>query len=211
MDTSKFTKETYDLLLEAVKNLPNEAVETTKKETTRKGYDTTGFQYQYLVNVLNEVLTPAGWTFKYSIIKETEGKWQNGRSFYDITVNVTMNILGCVRSCAGGHRSEIHADALKGAITNAFKKTVAFYGVGKKAYEGTLDEDYQPIPVENVKTPARYSNPSPSPVVQGSACGKCGAPMKVSKTGSNYCSALCWKNKQEPTISYDDPNKVVPF
>lgn len=25
-------------------------------------------------------------------------------------------------------------------------------------------------------------------------CPKCGAPMKLSKTGSKYCSALCWKN-----------------
>lgn len=25
-------------------------------------------------------------------------------------------------------------------------------------------------------------------------CPKCGSPMKISKTGTKYCSALCWKN-----------------
>ena len=39
-----------------------------------------------------------------------------------------------------------YADALKGAITNGFKKTAAFWGVGRDAYAGTIDDDNTPLP-----------------------------------------------------------------
>ena len=153
-ETKEETKEEelniYQKLLKAVDSLPKEAIEKASKEITRKGYDTTGYQYQFLVNVLNEVLGIGQWDFTYTILRETEGKWSNGRSFWDITVDVkvTFKNIGSF-NCVGGHKSELHADALKGAITNGFKKTVAFFGVGKKAYEGTIDEDYRPLPQEN--------------------------------------------------------------
>jgi hypothetical protein len=41
----------------------------------------------------------------------------------------------------GGHRSSDLTDAFKGASTNALKKASAFFGVGKEAFEGTIDED----------------------------------------------------------------------
>jgi len=138
----------YEELIKAVDALPKEAVEKADKNVTRKGYNTTGYQYQFLVNVLNDVIGVGEWGFNYKIIKEIEGKWNNGRGFWDITVEVFIWIqIGNKRpsfSCVGGHKSEAYADALKGAITNGFKKTVAFFGVGKKAYEGTIDDDYRP-------------------------------------------------------------------
>lgn len=141
----------YQELMKAVDALPKEAVEKAKKEITRKGYDTTGYQYQFLVNVLNEVVGIGDWGFDYKILKELEGKWGNGKCFWEITVEVTVWIMigenkKVSFACIGGHKSEMHADALKGAITNGFKKTVTFFGVGKKAYEGTIDDDYRPIP-----------------------------------------------------------------
>ena len=50
------------------------------------------------------------------------------------------------RSNVGGHKAVNYADALKGAITNAFKKTAAFWGVGRAAYAGTIDDDNKPSP-----------------------------------------------------------------
>ena len=139
----------YKQLVEATNNLPKDAVEKAPKNITRKGYDTTGYGYQFLVNVLNETLGIGGWGFKYELLKEIEGKWSNEKSYWDITVNVTVwikvdNSTPASFSCVGGHKSEMYSDALKGAITNGFKKTVAFFGVGKNAYEGTIDEDYRP-------------------------------------------------------------------
>lgn len=157
-----FTKEIYDKLVEAVEKLPDGAIERTKKSDTRKGYDTTGYQYQFLVNILNEVIGPSDWGFDYTIIKEVQGSWESGRPFYDITTEVSITILGATRKCVGGHRAESHSDALKGAITNGFKKTIAFFGVGKKAYEGTVDEDYRPVPVETKKPTTKKLAPKPT-------------------------------------------------
>ncbi len=141
-----FNEEIYKKLVEAVEKLPENAVERTKKETTRKGYDTTGYQYQYLVNVLNEIIGVNGWSFTYTIAKEDEGTRQSGQKYWEVTIDMEVTILDAKRMCAGGHISSTYADAKKGAITNALKKTLALFGIGKKAYEGTIDEDYMPIP-----------------------------------------------------------------
>lgn len=170
----------YDDLLRAVEGLPKSAVERTDKLVTRKGYDTTGYQYQFLVNVMNEIIGIENWSFDYILVKEIEGKYNNGKPWWDITVDVIITAsIGekiITRKCAGGHRSEMYADALKGAITNGYKKTVALFGVGKKAYEGTIDEDYRPLsganePNKPVKsdsaTPPRNQDKSPGNAQEG--------------------------------------------
>jgi len=125
---------------------PEGSVERTKKEQTRKGYDTTGYKYQYLVDRFNEVFGIEGWSFTWEIIREKEGKWKSGSAFFDITVKVNINVLEKTnRSMAGGHISSLYCDALKGAITNAFKKCAAMYGVGGDAYKGIIDDDNIPI------------------------------------------------------------------
>jgi len=149
------TPEIYQKLLKAVEALPKEAIERTKKEDTRKGYDTTGYQYQYLVNVLNDVVTPSGWSIDYTVDRVFEGKTSKGQDSYDVTVDLELDILGNKKKCAGGHRSTSYGDAKKGAITNALKKTLALYGIGKKAYEGTIDDDYKPLP-DAKNNPVKY-------------------------------------------------------
>lgn len=161
-------KNLYQRLVEAVEKLPKEAVETATKEVTRKGYDTTGYQYQYLVNILNEVAGLGRWNFTWKIIKEISGNYASGKSFWDITAEVSIMVEGNTMSCAGGHRSENYADALKGAITNGFKKTAAFFGVGIKAYQGILDEDYRQeaegaVAVTTNQPSPQTSNPVPAP------------------------------------------------
>lgn len=214
--TKEFTKEIYTQLLSAVAALPEEAVERAKKEITRKGYDTTGYQYQYLVNVLNDVIGPADWGFAYVIVKEKEGTRSTGKGYWEITVSVEITILGTKRICVGGHKADAHADALKGAITNGFKKTLAFFGVGKKAYEGTIDDDYLPEDDGNAiahDVKKAFSKPMPQtneppfadappmdsgyrPIPHASelgVCKSCGAPNLMSKTkGKPYCSKKCW-------------------
>lgn len=155
-------KTIYAKLIEAVEALPKEAVESAKKADTRKGYDTTGYQYQFLVNVLNEVVGLGNWGMVWNVLKEQKGQYSSGKEFFDITASVTVWIMDGEKKAeftnVGGHQSPLYNDALKGSITNGFKKTVSYFGIGKKAYEGTLDEDYR-TQTEEVKAPS----PKPAP------------------------------------------------
>ena len=72
--------------------LDKDAVEKAPKSINRKGYDTTGYQYQYVVERLNQVLGIDKWTFSYRIIKEIAGNWSTGKSFWDITVDIKIEI-----------------------------------------------------------------------------------------------------------------------
>ena len=123
------------------KPLPKEAIQRTKKNETKKGYDTTGYGYQFIVNRFNEVLGIGGWGWDYKIVKVVEGSYKTGQKFYEITAEATIKVEEPGHTEPGGHRSSNYPDALKGASTNAFKKTAAFYGVGKDAYEGSIDPD----------------------------------------------------------------------
>ena len=124
-------------------SLPTEAVQRTAAEKTRKGYDTTGFGYAYAVNRFNEVCGLDGWGYDYKIVREIEGQFKSGTPNWEICVELGIWVKSKenIRRCVGGHLATSYSDALKGAITNAFKKTAAFWGVGKQAYEGSIDDD----------------------------------------------------------------------
>ena len=135
--------ETIKLLSE---KLSNEAVQRTQGKETKKGYDTTGYGYQYAVDKFNDVLGEE-WGFDWKIIHQSEGNYKSGTPFNDIVVEVSIWIKDKKpRSCVGGHTAITYADALKGAITNGFKKTASFWGVGRDAFAGTIDDDNQPLP-----------------------------------------------------------------
>jgi len=144
----------YEELKMSLKDLYGEGcVERTKKEITRKGYDTTGYGYQFCVNRLNEVLPRFSltWSTQDSIKLIREYPVKSGAIYYEYAGKLTLLFLDEYnnvvdrKECYGGHQSSTHTDAMKGAFTNAFKKTVALFGVGADAYEGTIDEDFRPI------------------------------------------------------------------
>lgn len=164
--SKEFTKDIYDKIQKAVRELPKEAVESTKKEQTKKGYDTTGYKYQYLVNILNEVVGVDNWGFDYEVIKDNIVTTRSGMDMYDVTVKLKMTVLNAERVSSGGHRSALYGDALKGAITNGFKKTSAFFGLGKKAYEGTIDDDNTAIDGEQGSAGQIKPSQSKSPTDQ---------------------------------------------
>jgi hypothetical protein len=146
--------EKENIIKKLSEKISEEAIQRTKKDETKKGYDTDGYGYQYIVDRFNETCG-SEWGFEWKIIKEIEGEYRSGAKFFEIVVDVGIWVTNkaCLRSCAGGHISMSYADALKGAITNGFKKTAAFWGVGRDAYAGTIDDDNQPLPdsLENVK------------------------------------------------------------
>jgi hypothetical protein len=127
--------------------LPPEAIQRTKDKQTHKGYDTDGYCVQFCVNRLNEVLGTE-WGVLWEIMNQDKGSTSTGKPCWEITVKIGIWVLRRedVRWQAGGHVSKTHFDALKGAVTNGFKKAAALWGVGRHAFEGALDDDNDPWP-----------------------------------------------------------------
>ena len=125
---------------------PAEAIQRTTKEQSKKGYDTTGIACQYIINRFNDVLG-LSWGFHYEILKEQEGEFSQSKlPYHEIVMKMTIWIIDTdvprySRSGIGGHTAINYADALKGAISNALKKTASLFGNGRQGYEGSLDED----------------------------------------------------------------------
>lgn len=128
--------------------MPQEAIQRTIGTETKKGYDTDGYGYQFCVDRFNSVLGLEGWGFDWEIIKEMEGAFKSGQPFFAVDIKMAIWVVSREnkRVCVGGHMSSSFADALKGAITNGFKKTASFWGVGRDAYAGTIDDDNKPLP-----------------------------------------------------------------
>jgi hypothetical protein len=131
---------------------PESCIQRTEGKLTGRGYDTTGIGYQHIVNRLNEVLGIGGFR-AHRTVTVKEVKRSNGRPAFEAICDLTLelgqwvdgNFVVFAESLAdGGHIASSEADARKGAYTNAFKKAAAFHGVGKAAYEGTLDDDNIP-------------------------------------------------------------------
>ena len=120
------------------KALPKEAIQKSEGVKTGKGYDTTGYGYQYIVNRLNETLGIEGWNYEYKEINRIDGVSRSGTPRIGICVEIKLTILGITKPMVGGHISNNYVDALKGAITNSLKKAAAMFGVGKEAYEKLL-------------------------------------------------------------------------
>lgn len=162
---------------------PEHCIQRTEGRLTGRGYDTTGIGYQHIANRLNEVLGVGGWR-AHRTVNVKEIVRANGRPAFEAICDITLELGGWVdgdfvvfaESLAdGGHVASSEADARKGAFTNAFKKAAAFHGVGKQAYEGSLDDDNVPpeqigdgFTASTLPTPAaqRPASPSPQPSSQ---------------------------------------------
>ncbi|AFK94251.1 hypothetical protein V518_0749 [Thermoanaerobacterium aotearoense SCUT27] len=144
--------------------LGKEAVQTTSEEETKKGYPTAGYGYQFVVNRLNEVLGPSHWRQIPEIISEMP----KGDKLTEVTMKIIVQIGNWINGefipiaeqiAFGGHASRTKPDAYKGAHTNTLKKALGMFGVGKEAYEGTLDDDNRtPDFREKVAHKSSYNN-----------------------------------------------------
>lgn len=169
---------------------PENCIQRTEGRLTGRGYDTTGIGYQHIVNRLNEVLGIGSFR-AHRTVTVKEIKRSNGRPAFEAICDLTLelgewvggNFVAFAESLAdGGHVASSEADARKGAFTNAFKKGAAFHGVGKQAYEGSLDDDNLPpettdVPAPQVTriAPAAPNTSTPPPVT--SAFVRSGPPI----------------------------------
>ncbi|MBI5543813.1 MAG: hypothetical protein HY901_08005 [Deltaproteobacteria bacterium] len=153
---------------------PEEAIERTDGKVTGKGYSTTGIKYQYVANRLNEVLGVGGWR-AHRTVNVKEITRSNGRPAFEAVADVTLELGEWVdgvfevfaESLAdGGHVATSEADARKGAFTGAWKKAAGMLGVGRQAYEGSLDDDNVPADT-GIEIPTNPANPPrPTPPAQ---------------------------------------------
>jgi hypothetical protein len=159
---------------------PEHCIQRTEGRVTGRGYDTAGIGYQHIANRLNEVLGVGGWR-AHRTVTVKEVLRSNGRTAFEAICDITLELgqwadgdfVVFAESLAdGGHVASSEADARKGAYTNAFKKAAAFFGVGRQAYEGTLDDDNVPaettsegVTISTLPT-RRPTAPSPAPARQ---------------------------------------------
>jgi hypothetical protein len=88
-------------------------------------------------------------------LKEIEGIYATSKKpYFEVIVAVSIGIgeAGAAvtrqKRHVGSHTASNYGDALKGAITGGVKKCGALFGVGKQAFEGSLDDDAS-IPEEH--------------------------------------------------------------
>lgn len=153
------------------RELPPEAIQRTKSAQTRKGYNTDGYGYQFCIDLLNEVAGLGHWRIDARESFCEEGEYNSGRKMFEVGYDVTIQlgnwtpagfeILAETPRTPGGHVSMMKNDARKGALTNATKKALAFFGIGAAAYRGELDDDN--LPPEGSQYGQRGANQAPSP------------------------------------------------
>jgi hypothetical protein len=169
---------------------PEHYIQRTQGRVTGRGYDTAGIGYQHIANRLNEVLGVGAWR-AHRTVTVKEVLTAKGRPAFEAICDITLELgewasgefMVFAESLAdGGHTAMSEADARKGSYTNAFKKAAAFFGVGRQAYEGTLDDDNVPgdagegVPVSaaptRLETPTRQAPPLPPPPIPLSEQGR---------------------------------------
>lgn len=152
-DSVLTTKMLIEKLKELEEDFPEEAIERSDGKKTGKFYNTTGIGYQWCADRMNKVLGIPHWRTIHETNLE-KGTFGSGKESFHATCSMTIQIITptnqgvnvlAERFCYGGHISKSEEDALKGAFTNAFKKTVALFGVGASAYRGTIDDDNAPL------------------------------------------------------------------
>ena len=149
---------------------PEHCIQRTEGRVTGRGYDTSGIGYQHIANRLNEVLGVGGWRAHRTVtVKEIVRS--NGRPAFEAICDITLELgewidgqfVVFAESLAdGGNLASSETDARKGSYTNAFKKAAAFFGVGRQAYEGSLDDDN--LPGEHVVQTIQQPIQRPAPV-----------------------------------------------
>lgn len=142
---------------------PEECIERTSGRDTGKPYDTAGVRAQFLINRINEVIGVGGFRI-HRTVEVREITTAKGRPMWEAHVEMTVE-LGSYRDgnfvafadslSDGSHVAASKGDSIKGAHTNAFKRCVAAFGIGKAAWEGTLDDDNVPLEPREVTSPPR--------------------------------------------------------
>jgi hypothetical protein len=175
------TRELNKLAIGSDGSINKTYIEQTKGDLTKKHYDTTGYRYQRLVNILNEVVGSCHWRGLYKLVDRIDGEAKSGQKKYSICLEVKVQIGNPMpdgtfdvldeKVCFGGSSSADIDNAYKGAYTNGLKKTLALMGLGSCAYTGELhqllhveipegddDNDYEEDAISHKSTSSTSTN-----------------------------------------------------
>lgn len=169
-----FSRSKYLALATALLSKPltdlygEEVVVETSREQTGQGYDTRGYKVAYAYDRLNDLFSVGGWSVD-SEFRQTS-RDDKGRVFYagSVTINILNPFTGetlVTRKGYGGFLGKSDGNALKGAFTNTFKKTVSMLGLGNEFYRGDDDIDETPVSAPSSSTrsaPAAAPRPAAS-------------------------------------------------
>lgn len=130
-----------------------EAIERTDGSVTGRGFSTTGIKAQFIINRLNDVVGIGAHRCVPMITVRTSTS-QKGRVIFEATCELVLELGEWINGAfvpfaqahaTGGHTSFIEADARKGSFTQAIKRGASYFGCGRQAYEGTIDDDNVPL------------------------------------------------------------------
>ncbi len=153
--------------------MPEEAIQRASTKQV-KGYDTTGYGYQFIVNRLNEVLTPGHWRITESVDAEQSGKSWEAHAHLMLQLGNWKDgqfVAVAEMPAYGSSKNALQGDALKGGLTNALKKAAGMFGVGRAAFEGVIDEDLE--------------SPDTGGAGKGKGAGKSNKQGETAKAGGN--------------------------
>lgn len=143
-----------------MEDLPPESVESAPKEITRRGYDATGYNVQYVYNALNDILGIDGWRLvdvTPPVLTKGADGWHEASRYMRLEL-LRDGVVWAERSSNGTNRSKNQGDALKGAKTTCAKRAAAEFGLGWRAYAGQIDPEF--LPQEDVPTHHRNNGNS---------------------------------------------------
>jgi len=131
-----------EVYAEFIKDIPQEALRT---EITDKGEKFSIYGYQFIVNRLNEIVGMDHWNSEIlgDLDKEKKGDlwWVSLKLRLSLGNWINGNFVPIVyRDAFGSGISDSLGNAEKGASTNGLKKAAGLFGIGKKAYEGLIEE-----------------------------------------------------------------------
>lgn len=119
----------------------------------------TGYNYQHIVNRLNETLGTGHFRQHFENVDVDVHQTSTNKPMYYATLAYTLTLGNWIdgqwetiaeAKSFGGHDALVRADALKGAHTSAFKIAVAFFGVGRQAYEVSIDPEGERAPPADI-------------------------------------------------------------
>ena len=155
------TQNAVDLKLravaEAVRELPEGAIQRTYKQDTHKGYDTTGLGIDWMWEPLIGEFGSSRIHVSVTDVSAEQGVWgEDKKTKWSVSLRAIIQIIDGAEvlaecSAYGGHESKLRGDALKGAESNAQKKALSKWGIGIDAYKGILDDDNKPLPEAEVR------------------------------------------------------------
>ena len=155
------TQNAVDLKLravaEAVRELPEGAIQRTYKQDTHKGYDTTGLGIDWMWEPLIGEFGSSRIHVSVTDVSAEQGVWgEDKKTKWSVSLRAIIQIIDGAEvlaecSAYGGHESKLRGDALKGAESNAQKKALSKWGIGIDAYKGILDDDNKPLPEAEAK------------------------------------------------------------